>query len=176
VIYMEPGDRRADTLGAVNEGRIVQNNTTGEYAFVGGSVGWLAQALDNLVAFEEAGLIETERLKRDGWARVSVTDAGKYLFRQWRNGPPRAVVELPGVERDSIIPKASEQMLVDAGWSILNAWKVADGWVVELMRVRDEDKRPEEKVLLLDARGLAYRGLSRVDAHALGAAIVAAAR
>ena len=179
MIYMEPGDRRANTLSVVAEGRVQQHSKTGAYRFVGGDPGsWNRKALENLAKFDECGLIEAEQVEYDGWASVEVTAAGMYLFGQWKSGPPCAIVELPEVEHDNTIPKASEQMLVDAGWSILNAWKVADGWVVELMRIKrsEEHEASEEKVLLLDARGLAYRGLPRADATMLAAAILAAAR
>lgn len=180
MIYAEPGNRRADTMTIVNERCAQRNAVTGEFRLIAKACGYLDLVLTNLAEFYDAGLIyakhhqETGDLARE-WQTLAWTKTGHYLWRQWKQGPPRAVVELPAVEPDGgTIPKASEQMLVDAGWSILNVWKVTDGWVVELMRMRDE--RPQEKVLLLDARGLAYRGLPRTDAMALGAAIIAAAR
>jgi hypothetical protein len=176
MIYMEPGNRRADTLNTVAEGRVQQHSKTGEYRFVGGDPGsWNALALKNLLEFDQCGLIETERAEYDGWAKVSVTAAGMYLFGQWKQGPPRAIVELPRTASIADFPpKASLQMLVDVDWSVSNIWRVEDNWVVEIGRVKDEAW--EEKVLLPDACGLAYKTLSRADAAALAAAILAAAR
>ena len=79
MIHMDPGNRRADTLNVVAEGRVQQHSLTGEYRFVGGGPGsWARRALDNLVQFNEAGLIETARVKYDGWAPVTTTAAAKF--------------------------------------------------------------------------------------------------
>lgn len=180
MIYISPDQRRADTMTIVGEGLAFRHYVTGEFKLIGKACGYLDLVLKNLAEFFEAGVIEPSPMyenRGDGidWDGLRWTKTGHYLWKQWKEGPPRAVVELPVIEPDGgTIPKASEQMLTDADWSILNVWKVADGWVVEVMRMRGE--RPQEKVLLLDARGLAYRGLPRTEAHALGAAIVAAAR
>jgi hypothetical protein len=179
MIYMEPGNRRADTMTIVGE-RLAVRHHTGKFKLVAKACGYLDLVLKNLADFFEAGVIE-ERGTEDteGWRELRWTKTGHYLWQQWKQGPPRAIVELPGVEQDGgTIPQASERMLTDAGWSILNAWKVTDGWVVELTRFRqgEEHEAREEKVLLLDARGLAYRGLPRAEASALAAAVIAAAR
>jgi hypothetical protein len=174
MIYMEPGNRRADTMTIVGERLAIRHTLTGEFKLVAKACGYLELVLKNLAEFFEAGIIYAKGTGE--WQELAWTKTGHYLWQQWKQGPPRAIVELPDIERDGgTIPQASERMLTDAGWSILNAWKVTDGWVVELMRFRQGEAR-EEQVLLLDARGLAYRGLPRAEASALAAAVIAAAR
>jgi hypothetical protein len=176
---MEPGNRRADTMNIVGEGLAFRHYVTGEFKLVATACGYLDLVLKNLAEFFEAGVIEpTHRAEeRSGmdWDGLRWTKTGHYLWKQWREGPPRAVVELPRTAPIADFPpKASLQMLADADWSVSNIWKVGDGWIVEVGRVKDEAW--QEKILVLDARGLAYRGLSRPDAAALAAAILAAVR
>lgn len=175
MIYVDPGKRRADTMSIVAE-HCAWRREDGTFELVAKACGYLEQVLTNLAEFYEAGVIEEVP---GGQGELRWTKTGHYLWKQWKQGPPRIVVGLPAIEPDGgTIPQASERMLTDAGWSILNVWKVTDGWVVEVMRIRqgEEHEVPQEKVLLLDARGLAYQGLPRDAAHALGASIIAAAR
>lgn len=181
MIYVEPNKRRAATMNMVAEGLVERQNYTREFRLVVPACGYTELVLNNLAEFWEAGLIGAGGPGEPGrWHRVHATKSGRYLMRQWREGTNRAIVELPEIVdlpaavASGELPATSEKMLTDAGWSILNAWRVRDGWVAEVGRVREGPW--EERVFLLDARGLAYRGLSREDANALGAAILAAAR
>lgn len=184
MIWADPGNRRADTMTIVGEGLARRHYFTGEYRLVAKACGYLDLALKNLAELFDAGLIEEVGIpERDSWYRLAWTKAGKALWEQWKQGSPRAIVELPEVTPDGGgIPVASERMLTDAGWSILNAWKNFSwhdegGWVVEVM-YRDTTKptRDRERVMLLDKRGLTILDLSRAEALVMGATIIAAAR
>ncbi len=173
MIYMEPGNRRADTMTIVSERCAWRDSKTGEFRLVAKACGYLELVLANLAEFYDAGVIED--VPGDCAAPLRWTKTGHYLWKQWQQGLPRAIVELPKIEPDGgTVPAASKQMLTDAGWETPNTWKISDGWVAEVFR--DKDDTWQQKVLLLDARGLAYRGLSLADAAALAAAILAAAR
>lgn len=181
MIYAEPGNRRADTMTIVNERCAQRNAVTGEFRLIAKACGYLAPVLTNLAGFYEAGVIECWGTEdTDGWRELKWTKAGHYLWQQWKQGPRRMVeempeiVDLPAVTSSGEFPVASKMMLTDAGWSVENVWRVEDGWVAEVGR--EKEGAWQEKVLLLDARGLAYRGLSRAGATELGAAIIAAAR
>lgn len=184
MIYIDPGERRADTMSIVNEGCAARHYATGEFKLIANACGYTELVMRNLAAFFDAGVIEpspkpADRVDNGDWEILRWTRTGHYLWRQWAEGPLRAVVELPQPGQGEQPPKSAMDMLADAGWpgkTILNVWTVPGGWIVEAQRWPEDDGPPEEIVFTLDSRGLAVQAWPRAEAAAWAATLLAAAR
>lgn len=156
MIYIDPGQRRADTMSIVAEHCAWRNVNTGEFKLVGKACGYLERVLTNLAEFYEAGLIYCRRGTGE-WQELAWTTAGEHLWKQWKQGPPRRVVEMPApLERPAMeLPKHAAAMLLDSGWTVSAVWKTEplEYLVVSISRADGEKAMPIDRVLVMDARG-----------------------
>lgn len=174
MIYIDPGNRRADTMSIVAERCAWRDSKTGEFELVAKACGYLELVLENLAEFYDAGVIEEVP---DGPGELRWTKTGHYLWNQWKNGPPRHVVELPernpqGVE---VLPRFVAAMLEDAGWTITGVRGDRLGYfVVDMYRYGGEFEPLIERVLALTAGGHTVLSLSAAEAKTLAPMLLAA--
>lgn len=186
MIYVEPGNRRADTMSIVSEGLAFRHYVTGEFKLVGKACGYLELVLKNLAEFFEAGVIEPGPRPEDrgdgiDWDGLRWTKTGHYLMQQWKQGPPRRVVEVPApLKRPArAFPKFAAAMLLDAGWTINDVWygNPVDHFVVSISRDGDTDAGEPlvvGRVLVLTAGGRTMLNLSDTEAKAMMTRLLAA--
>ncbi len=166
MIYVDPNERRADTMSIVAEHCAQRNAVTGEFRLIAKACGYLELVLKNLAGFFKAGVIEAIGTEdTDGWRELRWTKTGHYLWDQWANGPARRVVLVAedGPEALQRLPRFAAQMLIDAGWTIDAAWSSdpVDYHVVSISRFEDGNIMPTERVLVLTAKGhtVTFEGL-----------------
>jgi len=178
MIYIDPGDRRADTMNIVAEGLAWRDPDTGEFTLVATACGYLDLVLTNLAEFYEAGVIEE---KPHSYSQLQWTKTGHYLWKQWKDGPARRVVQVPEpAERPAAaLPNYAAAMLLDAGWTVNGTWKTESLECVVVSITRDGDVDSGEplvvkKVLVLDRRGRTLLDLSIAQARLLVPTLLAA--
>lgn len=184
MIYVEPGNRRADTMSIVSEGCAARHYVTGEFKLIAKACGYTELVMRNLAEFFEAGVIEPspkpgDRVDNGDWEILRWTKTGHYLWKQWREGLPRRVVEIPAREERpaAVLPKYVAARLQGAGWQVLNVWRNSETGhlVVPIMRYGDGDEPPTERVLVLAVNGRALLSLDRAgEAEALARMLLAA--
>lgn len=177
MIYVDPGDRRADTMNLVFEGLVQRHNATGKFRLIATACGYSEAVLENLVVFYEAGLIEATNEAPASWCTVLTTVSGRYLMKQWRNGPARRVVPVAELRPEPAIqfPRHAAQMLTDAGWTINGIWAESPTkyYVVSISRFGDNGM-PVEQVLVLTAGGHTVLNLSDAEAKQMVPMLLAA--
>lgn len=174
MIYIDPGNRRVDTMTIVGEGLAFRHYVTGEFKLVAKACGYLDLALKNLAEFYEAGVIEPSPRPEDrgdgiDWDGLRWTKTGHYLWKQWQEGPPRRVVTVAQEEQGiQAFPDPARSMLLDAGWTITAVWRQAplEFFVVHIGR-NPEQGGWEERVLVTNSVGYVLLDLPRAKARML---------
>lgn len=183
MIYVDPGDRRADTMNIVAEGLAQQHSFTGEFRLVATACGYLEQVLINLAGFYEAGVIYAKHHQETGgsehlWKTLAWTRTGEYLWNQWRTGPARRIVPVAEQKPEAAqqLPRFAAQMLIDAGWTINGVWHddPIGYFVISISRFDGDDVMPAERVLVLSGAGRTLLNLGDAEAKRMVPMLLAA--